>query len=326
MQLPARVRARIESLSESVPVAELRRASEQLTTTYKEGSCAAAFHAPAARLAYLHVRVPATFAACSLALNYCAEAMPAFAPQSLLDLGSGPGSGILAAHERFPTIRQTVAIERDADLARLASALIDIPIQNLTADIRTAELPVSDLVIASYCLGEIAAKDRVAMIDRAWATTSGLLLLIEPGTPEGYGRILTVRDHLLAAGAQMLAPCPHAQRCPMHGTSDWCHFAARVERTSLHRQLKGGTLGHEDEKFSYAAFARSNAQLPDSRIVRHPQQHGGHIKLQLCVDGERIRESVVTRSQKAAYRAARQAKWGEPWPPLGPPYTDDDAD
>jgi len=326
MQLPAAVRERIEALSENIPLAELRRAAERLSATYKDGEFAGAFDSPAARLAYVHVRLPATFAACALALAYCADALPGFAPQSLLDLGSGPGSAILAAQRQFPSVRETVAIERDAELARFASELLRQSVRQQQSDIRTAAFPKSDLVITSYCLGEIAAKHRLEVIDRAWAATTGLLLVIEPGTPEGYSRILAVRDHLLASGAQMVAPCPHTQRCPMQGTKDWCHFAARVERTSLHRQLKSGSLGHEDEKFSYVAFARETARLPASRIVRHPQQHGGHIKLQLCVDGEQIQETVVTRSQKHDYRAARRARWGDTWPPNGPPYTEDDAD
>jgi ribosomal protein RSM22 (predicted rRNA methylase) len=322
VQLPPHIRERIERLSENVPLAELRRSAEKLTSTYKDGDFAAAFDSPAARLAYLHVRLPATFAACSAALAYCAEALPGFAPQSLLDLGSGPGSAILAAQQQFPSLKQTVAIERDAELSRLSSELLDGSVSLQRSDLRAALFPRSDLVIASYCLGEIASAQRTLLIDRAWQATSSLLLMIEPGTPEGYARILSVRNHLLAAGAQIVAPCPHAQQCPIQGTTDWCHFAARVERTSLHRQIKSGSLGHEDEKFSYVAFARDSAQLPESRIVRHPQQHRGHVKLQLCVDGERIRDAVITRSQKAEYRAARRARWGDAWPP----YTVADAD
>lgn len=322
MQLPPYIRERIEQLSANVPIAELRRSAERLTTTYKDGAFDAAFDTPAARLAYLHVRLPATFAACSAALGYCAESLPGFAPNSMLDLGSGPGSATLAARYRFPSLTNIVAIERDPELAKLGRELLEGAVCHQEADLLAASFPKSDLVITSFSLGEIAKVQRLPLIDRAWQATSGLLLVIEPGTPDGYARILSVRDHLLATGAQIVAPCPHAQRCPMQGTKDWCHFAARVERTSLHRQLKGGSLGHEDEKFSYVAFARRPAELPKSRIVRHPQQHGGHVKLQLCVDGELIRDAVVTRSQKSAYRAARHARWGDAWPP----YTGADAD
>ena len=36
----------------------------------------------------------------------------------------------------------------------------------------------------------------------------------------------------------------------MAGT-DWCHFAARLDRSRAHRQSKHAALGWEDEKFAY---------------------------------------------------------------------------
>ncbi|MCI0389431.1 MAG: small ribosomal subunit Rsm22 family protein [Acidobacteria bacterium] len=31
---------------------------------------------------------------------------------------------------------------------------------------------------------------------------------------------------------------------------DWRHFAARIERSSLHRRINGAELGYEDGKYS----------------------------------------------------------------------------
>ena len=58
----------------------------------------------------------------------------------------------------------------------------------------------------------------------------------------------------------------------MAGTRDWCHFAARVNRSALHRRLKEGQLGYEDEKYSYVAAAATGhlARPASGRIVRHP--------------------------------------------------------
>ena len=62
----------------------------------------------------------------------------------------------------------------------------------------------------------------------------------------------------------------------------WCHFAARVERTSIHRRIKRASLGHEDEKFSFVIFSRNPASRADSRVIRHPLKHTGHVNLQLA--------------------------------------------
>jgi ribosomal protein RSM22 (predicted rRNA methylase) len=99
----------------------------------------------------------------------------------------------------------------------------------------------------------------------------------------------------------------------MATAGDWCHFAQRVERTSQHRQLKGGELGYEDEKFSYFVAGKSDSPLSGSRIVRHPLKHSGHVQLMLCTAEGQIANRTVTRSSKEAYRRARKAEWGDLW-------------
>ena len=57
---------------------------------------------------------------------------------------------------------------------------------------------------------------------------------------------------------------------------DWCHFAQRLERTSLHRHLKSGELGYEDAKFSYMVAAKEEVARVKARIIRHPLIGKGH--------------------------------------------------
>ena len=93
---------------------------------------------------------------------------------------------------------------------------------------------------------------------------------------------------------------------------DWCHFSERLERSSLHRRLKSGELGYEDEKFSYVVASRLAARKAAARIVRHPAARKGYVELQLCApDG--LRKETVTRSQGEEYKRARKAEWGEEW-------------
>ena len=101
----------------------------------------------------------------------------------------------------------------------------------------------------------------------------------------------------------------------MSAAGDWCHFSQRVERTSQHRQLKGGSLGYEDEKFSYLVVARQNVAAWGARIVRHPGKHSGHVQLALCTPEGRLEARTVTRSSKQAYKLARKTEWGDAWDP-----------
>jgi ribosomal protein RSM22 (predicted rRNA methylase) len=107
----------------------------------------------------------------------------------------------------------------------------------------------------------------------------------------------------------MIAPCPAETACPI-ADPDWCHFAARVERSSLHRRVKGGELGYEDEKFSYVALARQPVDLPAARIVRHPHHYPGLIEIETCTAAG-LRFERITKRDRDRFRAARKAAWGE---------------
>ena len=127
--------------------------------------------------------------------------------------------------------------------------------------------------------------------------------------------MLAARDGLLAAGLTVVAPCPHDAACPVAGT-DWCHFAARVNRTSRHRRLKSAELGHEDEKFSYVVAVRSTTPAhAANRVIRHPLQRKGLVTLRLCTAEGGTAERPVPRSRREDYRAARDTAWGDAWPP-----------
>ena len=57
----------------------------------------------------------------------------------------------------------------------------------------------------------------------------------------------------------------------------------RVPRTRRHRQLKGGTLGYEDEKFAYLVVSRdADEERAEARVLRHPRVEKGRIALSLC--------------------------------------------
>src|SRR5207245_4884657 len=112
------------------------------------------------------------------------------------------------------------------------------------------------LVVANYMIGEVDEAGQAALTGLMWEKTRDTLLVVEPGTPAGYARIIALRGRLIAAGAHVAAPCPHDGQCPLH-QPDWCHFTQRLARSRAHKQVKGAEVPFEDEKFSYVALTRA---------------------------------------------------------------------
>ena len=166
-----------------------------------------------------------------------------------------------------------------------------------------------DLVIASYTLGELNDADREQVISNLWSITGKILLIVEPGTPLAFSNLRSARIQLISEGATVLAPCPHSDTCPLPD-DDWCHFTCRISRSRLHKQLKGGEVPYEDEKYSYVAVTRCPVQTDAGRILRHPLVENGRITMRLCT-GNGIETRCITKKQKDIYKAARKAKCGD---------------
>ncbi len=300
MLLPDPVRRLIEERAGAVGFAALQRAAAELSSDYREGT-GARIGSRERVAAYLVTRMPATYAAAHKVLQEVRERAGAIA--SVLDVGAGAGAASLAAQELFPQASLTL-IERDSAMCDAAREWLP-EARILTSDAtQIPALPPHDLVIASYSFGEFGAH----MPLKLWDAARVALAVIEPGTPRGFAGILGVRKELLAAGAHMIAPCPSEGECPMHAP-DWCHFAARVERSSLHRRIKGGELGYEDEKFSYVALGRVPIEMARARIVRRPIHQPGLITLETCTPGG-LRRELVKKRDRDRYREARRANWG----------------
>ena len=261
------------------------------------------------RAAYLAVRMPATWAALRVVFDELRTRLGDASPQSMLDLGAGPGTTIWAAAESFPNLDEITCVEHNPDFIALGKALAPRQARWIEGDVRSTPFPPADFVVLSYAAGELDAPN--ALIHRAWAAARLALVMVEPGTPRGFATIRAARDSLIQAGAAIAAPCPHAAACPMKDP-DWCHFAARLERTRLHRQLKGGDLGHEDEKFSYVIASRTPVQPAEARIVRHPWTEPGLVRLELCGPSG-LRTLVVRKRDASAFRQARKSHWGGEW-------------
>ena len=175
--------------------------------------------------------------------------------------------------------------------------------------LRWSKAEAADLVIASYVIGELSAAEQAALAALMWEKTRDTLLVVEPGTPAGYARIIALRERLIAAGAHVAAPCPHDGKCPL-GQPDWCHFTQRLQRSRAHKQVKGAELPFEDEKFAYVALTRAPVAARPSRVLAQPDLSKVEVTAKLCTpDGVTL--ARIPRRAKADYARARRWRWGD---------------
>jgi ribosomal protein RSM22 (predicted rRNA methylase) len=309
-ELKAALDAKLQGLSRN---AAAERAS-LISQTYRGGGGSSAIRSEADALAYALARMPATYAAVTASLNALREIRPDFTPASLLDIGAGPGTATWAAAAAFPSLTSFVLLDANSallalDLGRDSTRLRKMTYQLGEARAALADCEAADLVIASYMIGEIGDAERTALADVMWAKTRDTLLIVEPGTPAGYGRIIALRRQLIAANAHVAAPCPHDSECPIL-TPDWCHFTQRLPRSRAHKQLKSAELPYEDEKFSYVALTRAAVATHRARVLAQPVATKVAVTARLCTD-QGILNASATRRQKVAYQRFKKIAWGD---------------
>jgi ribosomal protein RSM22 (predicted rRNA methylase) len=313
--LPAELKSALDAKLRGFSRSDAAERSAAISKTYREGGGSGAIRTETDALAYALARMPATYAAITATLNALTEIRPDFAPKTLLDVGAGPGTASWAAAEAFSSLAEFTLLDSNDALRKLALDLVsesfrlrDVHYERGEARSALTKAEAADLVIASYMIGEIGAAEQSALAALMWEKTGDTLLVVEPGTPAGYARIIALRERLIALGAHVAAPCPHDGKCPLVAP-DWCHFTQRLHRSRAHMQVKGAEVPFEDEKFAYVALTRAPLAMRPARVLAQPETTKVAIKIKLCTtDGLAV--AAVPRRDKTAYQAARKLRWG----------------
>src|SRR5947209_4981022 len=295
--LPAELKAALEAKLQGLSRSDVAGRAALISKTYRAGGGSGAIASEADALAYALARMPATYAAVIASLNALVEIKPDFAPNSLLDVGAGPGTATWAAAEAFSSLRDFTLLDANDALRTLALGLVtdsfrlrDVSYERGEARATLKKADTSDLVVASYMIGEISDAEQRALAELMWEKTRDTLLVVEPGTPAGYARIIALRERLIALGAHVATPCPHDGKCPL-AAPDWCHFTQRLQRSRAHKQVKGAELPFEDEKFAYVALTRTPTTKRPSRVLAQPEVSKIEVTAKLCTtDGLAFRK------------------------------------
>jgi ribosomal protein RSM22 (predicted rRNA methylase) len=318
-ELPAYIRATLDEALDHVSRADLRVRSQMISKAYRSGGASDLIRTEFDAFAYSVVRMPATYSAICASLSHAAESATDFQPEAILDIGAGPGTASWAGKQVWPSLLQATLVDANRpllDVARRFSAsgpadLRTFIAEGLIPDVLTGLSP-ADLVVAGYSLTEIAPHVLPGVLASLWHLARKMMILVEPGTPEGFRRILQYRDVLVAAGGEVMAPCSHTLDCPLERKQDkWCHFNQRLARVKDHKVVKDASLPFEDEKFIYLAVGKNLGHVRrGARILSTPKVNKAAVTLRLCAPAE-IEERVILRRDGSAYKHARHYDWGD---------------
>jgi ribosomal protein RSM22 (predicted rRNA methylase) len=314
--LPAELKAALDAKLQGLSRNDAASRASLISKTYRDGGNSGAIRSETDALAYALARMPATYGAVTASLNALREIIPHFAPTSLLDVGAGPGTASWAAAEAFSSLNNFTLLDANSalralalDLGRDSTRLSKMTYQRGEARAALVAAEAADLVVASYVIAELSDAERSAIAELMWTKTRNTLLIVEPGTPAGYARIIALRAQLIASGAHVAVPCPHDGTCPL-SAPDWCHFTQRLPRLRAHKQIKGAELPFEDEKFSYVALTRAPVAPHPARVLTQPVVSKVEVNAKLCTSDGLALIRVPSRT-KADYARARRWRWGD---------------
>lgn len=303
---PPALAGAVAQMLDGVSRKDLVQRAGKLSAGYRAGQSSGSVAGRDDVLAYLLARAPATFAAAAVVFARVKEVVPGFAPASLLDVGAGPGTAAHAAVAAWPTLAAVTLLEPNPFFRAMAQKLM--PSAHIVAGDLGAQKPGADLVVAAYVLAELPEPVAANIAVDLWKSAGQALVLIEPGTPQGFARIRGARAALIAAGAHIAAPCTHDHECPIRG-NDWCHFSQRLPRSRDHMALKQARVPFEDERYSYVV-AMPGKNASGGRIIKPPVKSKPGITLPLC-DEKGLENKFIATRDKDAYRAVRKAEWGD---------------
>ena len=160
-------------------------------------------------IAYSVIRMPATYSAIRTCLEKVLEVYD-FDIKSVLDIGSGTGAAEWVCNDLFD-VNDIVCLEREKDMRDISKKYFSFDenlknVKFIESDILKEDLSVKkDLCILSYIINELSIENRLKVIDKVLKSAGKVLLIVEPGTPEGFNNIKEIRDYAYNKGYKIIA-------------------------------------------------------------------------------------------------------------------------
>lgn len=294
--------------------------------------------------AYLQYFLPVNLAKIQLLLDEM-PTLEVVESLSVLDLGSGPGTGALAVldwwqQQALPYALSVTAVDgsntalsqarqlwdRYCQAAGVGTARLQVYEGDLEGGVwleRVKQLGHFDLIIVANSLNEIYAdaKDPIEMRSGlvteclSLLTPHGTVMLVEPALRETSRGLLHVRDTLLQEKrCTVYSPCLHENDCPaMINPHDWCHEERTWDPPAVIQEIDEHVGFIKDAlKFSYLLLRKDGKTIverrPDVyRVVSELREMKGEKRAWLC--NEQGRQEVGRQDRLASAQNQAFDRW-----------------
>ena len=264
---------------------------------------------------------------------------------SVLDLGSGPGTGALAVLDWWRERQHAgalfvIAVDNVSAALRhaeqlwtgycRAAAMTRATLQTCEADVKRSVQQEQigrngpfDLIILANCLNEIFSDAKEPTAARSGLigqlldllAPHGTLMIVEPALRETSRALHQVRDRLLQEKrCTVYSPCLHEQNCPaLVNPDDWCHEERAWEPPESIQQIDKEVGFIKDAlKFSYLLLRKDGKTIverrPDVyRVVSELRELKGEKRVWLC--NEAGRQEVGRQDRLASPQNAALDLW-----------------
>ena len=307
MILPADVQQKVNSLFVGLNKETLVSKRENLTQKYKTSQAVnkSVFESNTDSAIYAISRMPSTYAVICTLIKDLIEQNKIEKVSSIIDIGSGTGSGYFACRELFEDIDVSL-YERDKNMIDIFDKF-ETGINVKRFDFLRDDIENSaDLVMSNYVFSELNEEGRKIALEKMIKASNKYVLIVDTGTPRTYENFMKLKKMVFDMGYSIIAPC-FSQKCGLK--NDYCQFFARVERSSLLKMAKSAELSYEDEKYFYLLISKDITSFDENqkRVIRRPQIKTNFVELKLCSNSGVVDEKF-TKKDKVSYQKAKKIK------------------
>lgn len=273
-------------------------------------------------MSYLGLRTAATYAQIYGAFLQIQELLPHWKPKTMLDIGSGPGTGVWAAKTIWPMLKSATCLDRERRFLSIGKAIqseaqLDITLSwqlGNAAYVIENDTTQYDIVVIANMLDELEIPQREHLIGSAFNHRKGIMLILEPGTPLGS----SIVEHAAKSLSHTQIIAPYSNNTLIHDDNHWLHFSQRFIRPEFLRRIRQHMREEslmasdwEEAKYSYVAFGKDiQTEKIWGRCIGDPTFYKGYLQVPILTD-KGIESIKVMKRHKTQYVFAKKLRWGD---------------